>query len=373
MFVNLFIGNPPSKVDSNKKNEETFSLETISNNKLILCNNINKRWLTFQKMPEKIISELVLNQSEYPAYIMDHDNDICLGFGNCASIPGFHEKVTYDYVNLNPRFTRFYPDDVENDTDISQIFVNIDTSVFTPLLYEIPDGAYVKDAYHYGGHYYGFILEVKDIISATEAARGLKIYGYDNRIPNTHEMACFHMYEVAVDCRFATSEELEEIQISDPVNFNSEYKYTKNVVTISHSGMNKEERKKFFRMRSMYQKSNAPRTVHLTGPLFTTHIIGTTPTKAARELIVQAKEVNLVPSDMEYHYHYIPRDKFKDETDWYENGIVPQLNALGNKKIRAVSVTDDIKVKIRDVRKPKIQQILSLHEDGTITSVLSNR
>ena len=373
MFVNLFIGNPPSKVDSSKKNEERFSLKTMGNNKLALINGINGRWLTFQKIPKDILAGLQLNQSEDCAYIVDQDNDICLGFSNCAGLPGFHEKVTHDYVNLNPRFTHLFLGEMEEDTDISQIFVNIDTSVFTPLLYEIPDGAYVKDTYHYGGHYYGFILEVKDVITATEAAHGLKIYGYDNRIPNTHEMACFHMYEVAVDCRFTTEEELEEIKEMDPENFDPSNKYTRNVVSVSHSGMNKEERKKFFCMRSMYQKSQTARTLRLTGPLFTKYIIGTIPTKAARELIVTAKEVNLVPSDMEYHYIYVPREDFKDEKDWYENGVVAQLNKLGSKKIRAVTVTDDIKVKIRAVRKAKIQQILSLHEDGTITSVLSNR
>lgn len=372
MFVNLFIGNPPSKVDSMRKSEEMFSLQKMENNKLALQNGLNGRWLSFQKIPKDLMVGLKLNQPD-SSYIIDQDTDICLGFSNCAGLPGFHEKVTHDYVNLNPRFTHFYPDEEGEDKDISQIFVNIDTSVFTPLIYGIPDGAHVKDTYHYGGHYYGFILEVEDHISATEAANSLKIYGYDNRIPKTHEMACFHMYEVAVDCRFATPEELEELKEADPENFNPDNKYTRHVVSISHSGMNKEERKKFFRMRSMYQKNAIARTLHLTGPLFTSYIIGTIPTKAARELIAKAKEINQVPVDTEFHYIYIPQEDFDDEKSWYEKGILPELNGLGDKKIRAVTVTEDIKVRIRDVRKAKIQQVLSMHEDGTITSVLSNR
>lgn len=372
MFVNVFIGNPPSKVDSTKKSEELFSLEKIDNEKLALKNGLNGRWLTFQKIPKDLMDDLELIQPD-TSYIIDQDTDICLGFSNCASLLGFHEKVTHDYVNLNPRFTHFYPDEESEDKDISQIFVNIDTSVFTPLIYEIPGGAYIKDSYHYGGHYYGFILEVEDHISASEASNSLKIYGYDKRIPETHGMACFHMYEVAVDCRFATPDELEELKEADPENFNPDNKYTRHVVSISHTGMNKEERKKFFRLRSMYQKNTNVRTVHLTGPLFTTYIIGTIPTKAARELIAKAKEVNKIPMDMKFNYIHISQDDFDDEKSWYEDGIVPELNKLGDKKIRAVTVTEDIKVRVSDVRKAKIQQVLSMHEDGTITSAISNR
>lgn len=371
MFVNLFIGDPQS-VDSLKNSEELFSLEKKENNRLILRNNVNGRWLAFQRMPKNLTDNPKLNQPD-PHYIRDQDTDTLLGFSNCAYILGFHEKVTHEYVNLNPRFTHFHPEDEEEDKDLSQVFVNIDTSVFTPLIYEIPEGAYVKDTYHYGGHYYGFILELEHHISMTEASNSLRIYGYDNRIPKTSEMSCFHMYKLSVDCRFAIEEELKDIKKMDPEDFNPNNKYRSYVVSISHSGMNNKERKKFFRMRSMYNKNANPRILHLSGPLFTNYIIGTIPTKEARELIEKAKRINHIPVDTDFHYIYISEYDFKDEKDWYNNGIIPQLMELEYEKIRAVTVTEDIRIRIRDVRKARIQQVLSLHEDGTITSVISNR
>ena len=371
MFVNLFIGNPPTKVDSEKKSEEQFSLKEMNGKRLALFNGANGRYLTFPKSSSEKMAGASLNQSECSSYIIDQDTEICLGFTNCAALPGFREKIAHDYVNLNPRLVRFYTND--DDKDISQIFVNIDTSLFTPLLYEIPDGVCVKDTYHYAGHHYGFILEAEDHISATEASNSIKVYGYDHRLPETHEMARYHMIEFSIDARFVTEEELEEIKEMDPDNFNPDYKYTKHVVSVSHSGMNKKERKKFFRMRSMYHKSTIPRTLVLTGPLFTSNIIGTIPTKAARELIETAKKVNQVPMDTEVHYHYIPKEKFNDEEDWYTNGVVSKLRELAEQKIHAVTITDDIKINLSDIKETKIQQELALHEDGSITSVISNR
>lgn len=364
----MFIGNPPTETnelgEDIKSEKEHFHLMEMRNNKSALVNGINDRYLVFQR-PIEGSNTLLDAESEY---FNDEDSDLCLGFVNCSLIHERHDTVKLDYNNLNPKLYQFTP---EGDTDRTQIFVNIDTSVFTPLIYQLPDGAIIKDTYHYGKQFYGFILEVEENLTSLDPGKTLRIYGYDHRYEETHMMEPYHMYELIVDARYATKEELEEHGVSEE-NIET-LKYANHSISISHTGMNKKDRKTFFRMRSMYTKNSSTRMLKLNGPLFTTQIIGTLPVKEARELIKKAKDINQIPKDTQFTYTYVSKSDYKDIETWFEEGIMKALEAAGKANAHAVTLTDDIPITLKDARRVRMQQVLHLSNDGTITSAISNR
>lgn len=369
MFVNLFIGDKPAE-----REKEYLSLSEMRNGKMAIFNKQNNRYLTFQKPIDVAEPEIINGESDY---FIDQETNTCLGYVNIGLISGYHSQIQLDYKNLNPKFYKFEPGDSHKDK--TQFFVNIDTAIFIPLIFKLPEGAVVKDSYHYGRHFYGFILEVEEDLLSTEAASSLIIYGYDTRLPLTHEMNPYHMIEVSADARYATEEERVSLYptlrraSSMPEESDSDAELAHYTVSHSHSGMNKKDRKTFFRMRSMYQKTQIPRIVRLNGDLFTNQIIGTIPLKDARERISNAKKMNHVPMDTPYQYWEVPKEGYETEEEWYEKALMPIIKSMDKENIHAITVTDDINIPLRDARSARIQQVLHLHEDGTITSALSNR
>lgn len=374
MFVSLFIGNPPENVDS----QDNFSLVEIGNKKTALELGINKRHIPIQNISPFYANdgfEFKISDDTTESMIKDRVSDINVGTLCGSTISGYRMKITHDTITLHPRFTFAPHGDKETPDyiDISQIFVNIDTDVFVPLIYQLPEGVTVKDTYHYGKHHYGFILELMGDIRSTDIAGVIEIYGYDKRLPDNSKMSRYRMIKVSVNGRFATQEEVNRMYPLGYPYKSSGLKLKLHTVSVQCSGITKDKKSQFFKSAGMYEKNNRPRLLRLTGPLFTTNIIGTAAPKEANELIENAKIKNNVPVGYEHNYYCISKEEYETEADWYQ-AIVQKLISLGENKVRAVALLgDDIKVDSKDVRKAKLQHVISIKEDGTAVSLISNR
>lgn len=373
MFVSLFIGNPPENVDS----QGNFSLVEMGNKKTGLEVGVNKRHIPIQNINPSNMNgfEFKISSNTAPAMIKDRISDVDVGLVCASTISGYRMKIAHDTITLHPRFTFVQDGDKEisDHADISQIFVNIDTNVFVPLIYQLPEGAVVKDTYHYGKHYYGFILELINDVRSTDIAGNIEIYGYDKRLPDSSKMSRYRMINAYINARFATPEEEKTIYpLGDPNNHPGT-RLIHHVVSVQCSGITKDKKSQFFKSAGMYEKNNRPRLLRLTGPLFATNIIGTAVPKEANELIENAKIKNNVPVGYDHNYCCIPREDYETEADWYY-AVVQKLISLGENKVRAVALLgDDIKVDSKDVRKAKLQHVISIKEDGTVVSLISNR
>lgn len=370
MFMNLFIGNP-SQMDSPETNPCGFSIVSLRNGNKALKNCVSGRYLTLPKkgLKDDISYRLLENRCPSALRASSYGCETSLAYTSMASVVTDNLHMVLDSMNLNPRLN-FY--DREKDTETSQIFVNIDTDLFTPIIYDLPENSVVKDTYHYGKHFCGFVLEVSRKICSEEAASILKIYGYDKRLPETNKMSRFVCIKLSIDSRYATDEEMENMRKTDPIPENE--RAVLHVASTMASGINETNKTTFFRVRNMYNKNSRARLPKLSGPLFTTNIIGTLPMKDAREKIQNAKVKNGIAVNQNFNYYCISKEGFKDDEDWYQNEVVKLLNEFKEMRIRAITVIGkDINLNVKSLREARIQEVLLLEEDGTIRCIISTR
>ena len=365
MFMNLFIGDPQDVVDPHS----SFSLMD-KNKKTFLTNNISMRSIPIQnRRCIKNDAPFEIGESGDSVMVVDQALSEPIGVLGAAGINGYRLRVTHDTISLHPRMSFIFDDDkTYDDVDVSQIFVDIDTNLFVPLIYQIPDSVTVKDTYHYGKHYYGFILE-KQTSLVNPKMDHIEIYGYDKRLPmSENSLSNYRLIKIYLNTRYAVENEVSDHD-TNPRSGGSLLRHDMNVEV---STMSKETKTQFFRARGMYTKNQKPRFVSLTGPLFTTYIIGDVPPVDADPIIEKLKEKNNIPVGYEVRYQYISREYCSSDDQWY-NKVLDMMCELGNSRVRAVGLICNTKVFIKDFRKTKLHHLIRINKDGTTTSLLSNR
>lgn len=362
MFMSLFIGDPQDVVDPHS----SFSL-TDRNKKTFLTDNISMRSIPIQSRRNiKNDAPFEINQNTESVMVVDQIISEPIGILGASGIDEYRMRITHDTISLHPRMSFVFADDVviPNEVDVSQIFVNIDTNLFVPLIYQFPDSITVKDTYHYGKHYYGFILEKQALLSDTKMDH-IEIYGYDKRLPvSENNLSNYRLIKIYLNTRYATEKERAD--------HDSKEDLLRHDMNVEVSTMSKDTKTQFFRARGMYTKNPKPRFVSLTGPLYTTYVVGDIPLVDAFDTLVEFKEKNNIPVGYEIRYHYISRDDCKSDKVWY-NKLIDKMCELGNNRVRAVGLLCDTKVLIKDFRKTKLHHLIRVNEDGTSTSLLSNR
>lgn len=361
MFVSLFIGNPPENVDS----QESFSLIEMANKKNGLKESISGKVVPIQNLRASYHvqgHEFKMRKDTMVRRAVDQSTGIDIGVLGVNTIDHYPLRITHDTLTLHPRFS--FARVRESDTkSYNQVFVNIDTDVFVPEIYQIPDGIIVKDTYHYGRHYYGFILEKIGDIASTTTTLPIEIYGYDKRLPDTSKLSRYRCIKIYVNERRATAEE-NESHPGEPCILHS--------ITTEISAFSKEKKALFFKAKAMYEQKQKARFVHLTGPLFTTNIIGSIPEKEAFEIIERAKTKNEIPVGYETKYFYVDMDSYDTYEDW-SNAVIDKMIELGNNKVRAVAMLNDFKIDIKDFRRTKMHHLIKIDEDGTSKTLMTNR
>lgn len=366
MFVSLFIGNPPENVGS----QDGFELIEMNNHKSGVKNIISGKTVPIQNINPVKGQEFKISTSTKVSTVKDQATGSDIGVLAASIIRDHRLKITHDTITLHPRFSFVYPDDkeVDQDIDISQIFVNIDTNSFIPVIYQVPEGVTVKDTYHYGKHYYGFILEKMMNING-DVGKPIVIYGYDKRLPETSAMSRFKSISIFMNCRLATAAEELSLPLNTPPDGRQLVCHT---VSVECGSITKENKGLFFKTRGLYTRNPKPRFIHLSGPLFATNIIGSVPEKDAIGLIERTRHMNHVPEGYETRYFCIPREDYKSDKEWYD-AIINKMIERANNKVRAVALLDNIKVELKDFKRTKLHHLIRIKEDGTAIPLISNR
>ena len=325
-------------------------------------NNFNSRRV---KLPGVKVENIKFDEKYVEPIYHSADNSH-LGDIKLAIAHGFYGCVENDPNTMNPSFNPIQGVEEhfhELTSDSALIYVNIDTSTFVPIYYELDEPKIrVRETYRMKNNRNttGLLLEVKTNIH-DEAGATFTVYGYDKTKAGSKRK--FDPY-----CAITFTITLEKVEKG---LYGSHFTHS---FATCCEGINNTNKKKFFKAEKMYSKNPKPRRLLLSGSTVTKYFCGELPVEEADKLIKKSCAVNGHENYKDYRYVEIDVYGLDPKSEEYSDAIIAALKPFADSNyMRAITVIGDrVHIGMKEAKTIKLNYVFTMNEDGTLKTRISN-